>query len=127
MDITGLLVRMDNRWSLSGRRDLTRSLMNLLRFTASKTCPGGVYRCYNHMIMMALSIQTLAQWFPSLFDTLLGFLVLFLKVCPMFSQVVNTGLFKINRTLLFTYKIKCFFRIDLPFGRNHIYPIPRAL
>ena len=30
----------------------------------------------------------------------------------------------INWTLLFTYKINSFFCIDLPFGGNHIYPIP---
>ena len=39
-------------------------------------------------------------------------------------SVIYTYLFKINRTLRFAYKIKSIFRIDLPFGGNHIYPIP---
>ena len=37
--------------------------------------------------------------------------------------VKDTVLFKINRNLLFTYKISSFCRIDLPFGGHHIYPI----
>ena len=34
-----------------------------------------------------------------------------------------TGLFKINRTLHFAFKTNSLFRIDLPFGGHHIYPI----
>ena len=32
-------------------------------------------------------------------------------------------LFKIKRTLRFAYKINIYYRIDLPFGGNHIRPI----
>ena len=60
------------------------------------------------------------------------------KTCDFLSEFCNcslypviqgavqyTYLFKLNRTLRFAYKIKSvFFCIDLPFGENHIYPIP---
>ena len=42
---------------------------------------------------------------------------------PKSVQYINTGLFKIKRTLRFAYKINNFYRIDLPFGGHHICPI----